>query len=59
MNIKKAWAYLWDMKNRRIEKLEAEARHPYAKVFDNVFNNPLVGIRRLVSNRKKDLGKHN
>ena len=56
-SIRKAFAYLWDLKQRKIEKLEDEARHPFAKKFDEIFNNPLVG-GRLVPHNKKNLGKH-
>lgn len=59
--IKKAFSYLWDLKNKKIERLEDEARHPFAKSFDKIFNNPLVGVRRLVprlKSRKKNLGNN-
>ena len=52
--IRRAFAYLWDLKAKKIEKMELEARHPYAKVFDKVFGSPLVGARRLVAIRRKD-----
>lgn len=55
VSVKKAFFYLWDIKNKKIERLEAEAIHPYAKVFDKVFNNPLVGIRRLAPRHKKNV----
>jgi len=34
--VRKILAYFWDMKAKRIEKFEQEARHPYVKKADEV-----------------------
>ncbi len=56
MNIKKVLGYFWDMQEKKIEKIWQDARHPYAKAFDKILNNPLVGQRRVVPRNKKDRG---
>jgi len=52
--IREAFAYLWDLKAKRIFKLEAEARHPYAKIQDKVeAQRGSVGRKGLVPHPKK------
>lgn len=53
--IGKIFAYVWDCKNKKIEKLEQEARHPYAKKMDEVEHNRLVRKRRVFPFRKKSV----
>lgn len=56
--IKKAFKYLWDMKAKRIERIEDEARHPFAKLHDKFIHNNLVrikGVVPFVKKHKKDL----
>lgn len=36
MSIKKVFAYMWDLKEKKIEKLEQEMIHPYAKIQNKV-----------------------
>jgi len=57
-HIRKAWDNLWDIKRKKIERLEEDARHPYAKKFDEIFGNPLVGGRRVVPKHNKN-SRHN
>jgi hypothetical protein len=52
--IEKSFAYLWNLKERRIKKLEVEARHPYAKVQDKV-DADRVGRKRVLPRGKKDV----
>lgn len=35
-DVRKAFAYFWDFKEKTIERIEREARHPYAKIQDKV-----------------------
>lgn len=54
-SVKKAFKYLWDLKERRIEAIFRETQHPYAKVQDKVDANRVVGKRGVFPFRKKTL----
>ena len=46
-SVKKAFKYLWDLKQKKIEAIFRETQHPYAKVQDKVDSNRVVGKRRI------------
>ena len=46
-SVKKAFKYLWDMKEKKIEAIFRETQHPYAKVQDRVDANR-VGRKNVV-----------
>lgn len=52
--VKKAFKYLWDIKQRRIEAIFRETQHPYAKVQDKV-EADRVGRKNVAPFRKKVL----
>lgn len=54
--MKKLWAYLWDLRAKRIERLEDECRPRFAKVQDNVERERLriKKRRRIIPRDKKD-----
>ena len=45
--VRKAFKYLWDLKQKKIEAIFRETQHPYAKVQDKVDSNRVVRKRRL------------
>ena len=45
--VRKAFKYLWDLKQKKIEAIFRETQHPYAKVQDKVDSNRVVGKRRI------------
>lgn len=53
-SVKKAFKYLWDLKERRIEAIFRETQHPYAKVQDKVDANR-VGRKKLFPFRGKSV----
>ena len=53
-SVKKAFKYLWDLKERRIEAIFRETQHPYAKVQDKV-EADRVGRKKLAPFYKKVL----
>lgn len=53
--IKKVFAYYWDFQKKRIDKLEAEAIHPYAKVQNKVDAGRLERKRWVFPFRKKSV----
>ena len=53
--IKKVFAYYWDFQKKRIDKLEAEATHPYAKVQNKVDAGRLERKRWVFPFRKKSV----
>jgi len=52
MSLRKALAYVWDLRSRKEKALEDEARHPYAKIQDKVERDRVVRKRRVVPFRK-------
>lgn len=53
-SIRKAFKYLWDLRERRIEAIFRETQHPYAKIQDKVDANR-VGRKGVVPRHKKVL----
>ena len=52
VDIKRAFKYLWDLREKKIEKILCETQHPYAKVQDKVDANR-VGRKGVVPRIKK------
>ena len=53
-SVKKAFKYLWDLKQKKIEAIFRETQHPYAKVQDRV-DADRVGRKGVVPRVKKIL----
>lgn len=54
VDIGKAFRYLWDLKEKKIEAIFCETQHPYAKIQDKVDANR-VGRKGVVPRHKKVL----
>lgn len=52
-DIRKALAYLWNLREKRIEKVLCETQHPYAKVQDKVDANRVGRKGRIFPFGKK------
>lgn len=55
VDVQKVLKYLWDLKERRIEKVFCETQHPYAKVQDKVDSNRVVRGRRILPFGRKNV----
>ena len=53
-SVKKAFKYLWDLKQKKIEAIFRETQHPYAKVQDRV-DADRVGRKRVAPFGRKDV----